>query len=257
MRGRINKASCVSSTADSRNNKGNKDNINIEIGSDDIFNNNNIVTDNAISNINKMSSAAQQVTVRAERAARCAIRAAVTTKSLIDNTKKSMRGMRKTTITMTDIADSLELLVGHINELCSTIIPINGIACQVKSVAEKNFNKGTCDQNYIEYSDAFKEIIQIIVELDNKTNRISGIVESVLSDVEKCTKAIRNGSKLVEEGYQIANDTSMLMEKVMDTIEDTSGQIDMVLTSAEDVALFSDDTVKLVKDSMPRMVEQI
>ena len=76
-------------------------------------------------------------------------------------------------------------------------------------------------------------------------------------DVEKCTGAITNGSRLVKEGYQIANETTMLMEKVMDTIEDTSGQIDMVLTSAEDVALFSDDTIKLVKDGMPRMVEQI
>lgn len=255
MRGKIGKAAFASDTrvCNPVNSNTKEDLIQVNPDIDTDWDKDSIVVTDAMSIVNKMSFAVQQVNARVERAARCSIRAAITTKSGIDNSKQAMKGMRKITLTMTDVADALELLVGHINELCSTLVVINGLTKQVKQTAEKAVDVAPRVQKYKEHSVVIKEIMQLAQQLDGKTDRISGVIDNVLSDAEKFTEAIKCGSKYVEQSYQTANETGMVMEKVMDTIEDTSGQIDKISTSAEDVALLSDQMNKLVEDTIHRM----
>ena len=235
----------------------NKHIINNDPGSDEELNQNNVVIGDAINIVDKMSFAFQQVTANAKRSAGCAIRSAIITKNGIDNSKKAMKCMRKTAFAVTDISDSVELLVAHINELYRTISPINNITYQVNSTAENALNTAANDQKGVDYVDAFKDILRLASEMADKTNQVSGIIDKLISDARRCEEAIKTGSRLVEEGCQIANQTSMLMESVMDTIEDTSGQIDMILTSSENAALSGDENVEIVQNNMPEMPKPV
>jgi methyl-accepting chemotaxis protein len=255
VRGRVSKSAFLSGTRDCNEIKSNinKDLIKSHDGTDNTREKDGIVVNDAMSIVNKMSLAVQQVTTKVERAARCSIRAAMTTKSGIDNSRKAMKGMRKITLTMTDVADALELLAWHTNELCSTLVVVNSLTTRIKQTAEIAVENAPHHQQYSEHSVTVKEIMQLAKQLDGKTDRISSIIDGVLLDAEKFTEAVKCGSKLVEEGYQTANATSMVMEKVMDNIEDTSGQIDKISTSTEDLALLSNQMIKTVEDIISRV----
>ncbi len=250
MRGRSNENTFISDTGNRKDIRiDNGHTINLNPGNDDKLNKTGDIIDDTISIVDKISFTLQQVAANAKRSAGCAIRSAIITKNGIDNSKKAMKCMRKTAFAVTDISDSVELLVARINELHKVISPINDITSRINLTAENALNNAAHNQKGIDYTDALRDILQLAGKLDNKTNHVSGIINKLISDARRCTESIKTGSRLVDEGCQIANQTSMLMENVMDTIEDTSGQIDMILTSSENAALFGDDTIEMVNNT--------
>jgi methyl-accepting chemotaxis protein len=132
---------------------------------------------------------------------------------------------------------------------------INKIEEQASLVAGKvNGEKDNAGKDNGGSAVVASEAKQLAELTSGEARGVADSINAVLQDVNECLKATQDGSRLVEEGYKLANATSADLDRVMDAVEETSEQIDQLLATAEEVSDSSIETGNTIESIVGEVI---
>ena len=215
---------------------------------------NEVKTGEASALIARISNTSQALTDKAQVAANCAVRTAIATKNGIDTIERVVKCMREITGAMNDVAESVEKLERHSQDIDKVVVAVGDITKRTNKATRNYIHKSgkanTQEQRSALVSKDMKQVAKLINEEAQITTDCLRILRV---DINECAKATGTAVKRIEAGYKTANEASGAMNRVMDSVEDVSEQIDGIFETAEQVNDSSTD-MKRVIDNVVREV---
>jgi methyl-accepting chemotaxis protein len=204
--------------------------------------------------IGRISGTCQTLTNKAQVAANCAVRTAIAAKSGIDSIERIVKSMREITSAMNDVAESMEKLERHSRDIDNVVVAVGEITKRTNTVARNYTQKTGKANNKDQQSTVVSKDIKQVAKLINEEAQVTTDCLHILrADINECVKATGVAVKRIETGYKTANEASGVMNRVMDSVEDVSEQIDSIFEAAELVSDSSTDMRRII-DNVVREV---
>jgi methyl-accepting chemotaxis protein len=204
--------------------------------------------------ISRISDTSQALTNKAHVAANCAVRTAIAAKSTIDTIERVVKCMREITSAMNDVAESVEKLERHSRDIDNVVVVVDEITKRTNMVTRNYTQKaGKANDKEQRSSLVSKDIKQVAKLINEEAQVTTDCLHILRTDINECVKATGFAVKRIETGYKTANEASGAMNRVMDSVEDVSEQIDSIFEAAEQVSDSSTDMRRVV-DNVVREV---
>ena len=197
--------------------------------------------------IGRISNTSQALTSKAQVAANCAVKTAIAAKSGMDTIERVMKCMREITSAMSDVAESVEKLERHSRDIDKVVVTVDDITRRTNTVTG-NYMQKTGKANSQEQRPALvsKDIKQVVKLINEEAQVTTDCFNVLRADIDECVKATGAAVKRIETGYKTANEASGAMNRVMDSVEDVSEQIDGIFEAAEQVCDSSTDMRRII-----------
>ena len=204
--------------------------------------------------IGRISDTSQALTNRAQVAANCAVKTAMAAKSGIDTIERVVKCMREITSAMNDVTESVEKLERHSRDIDKVVVAVGEITKRTNTVTKNYMQKTGKANNKEQRSDPVSKDIKQVAKLINEEAQVTTDCLHILrTDINECVKVTGAAVKRIETGYKTANEASGVMNRVMDSVEDVSEQIDSIFEAAEQVSDSSTDMRRVI-DNVVREV---
>jgi len=205
--------------------------------------------------IDYMSSTTQQLTDRAQGIASGTVRTAAMVKNGMDRMGKTIDRLRKITFAMDDVAESVSHVHQHSTKLTEIVPTIDNIAKRASLIAGKVDGEIDNREKHNGGSAVFAvEVKQLAEQTSSEARIVTDSINAVLKDVKECLKATQDGIRHIEEGCRLANAIGTDLDRVMDTVEETSGQIDQLLETTEEVNRSSLETSNTIESVIGEVI---
>jgi methyl-accepting chemotaxis protein len=197
--------------------------------------------------IGRISGTCQTLTNKAQVAANCAVRTAIAAKSGIDSIERIVKSMREITSAMNDVAESMEKLERHSRDIDNVVVAVGEITKRTNTVT-RNYTQKTGKGNIKDQRSPVvsKDIKQVAKLINEEAQVTTDCLHILRADINECVKATGVAVKRIETGYKTANEASGVMNRVMDSVEDVSEQIDSIFEAAELVSDSSTDMRRII-----------
>jgi methyl-accepting chemotaxis protein len=204
--------------------------------------------------IARISDTSQALTNKAQVAANCAVRTAMAAKNGIDAIERVVKCMREITSAMNDVAESVEKLERHSQDIDNVVVAVSDIAKRTNTATKSYINKSGKDKNREQRSASVSKDMKQVAKLINEEAQITTDCLRILRiDINECVKATGTAVKRIQAGYKTANEANGSIDRVMDSVEDVSEQIDSIFEAAEQVNDSSTDMRRII-DNVVREV---
>ena len=199
--------------------------------------------------IARISDTSQALTNKAQVAANCAVRTAIAAKSGIDTIERVVKCMREITSAMNDVAESVEKLERHSQDIDNVVVAVSDIAKRTNTATKSYMHKSGKENKREQHPASVSKDMKQVAKLINEEAQITTDCLRILRvDINECVKATGTAVKRIEAGYRTANEASGTMNRVMDSVEDVSEQIDSIFEAAEQVNDSSTDMGRIVNN---------
>jgi methyl-accepting chemotaxis protein len=199
--------------------------------------------------IARISDTSQVLTNRAQVAANCAVRTAIAAKNGIDTVERVVKCMREITGAINDVAESVEKLERHSQDIDNVVVAVSDIAKRTNTATKSYISKSGKDKNREQRSASVSKDMKQVAKLINEEAQITTDCLRILRiDINECVKATGTAVKRIEAGYRTANEANGFINRVMDSVEDVSEQIDGIFEAAEQVNDSSTDMRRIINN---------
>jgi methyl-accepting chemotaxis protein len=216
----------------------------------------NFVTDTSSSMV-EMSASIAQVETNAARSYDVAV-------SVADAAEGGMKAVRETIDGMEQIRRSVAESNAVVSRLGDRSVAIGKILNVIEDVAEQTnllaLNAAILAAQAGEHGKGFSVVAAEIRELSERTassaREIASLITAVQSEVINATKAMSDGSKLVEEGVTLSHQAGRTLNLILDSTSKASGMGKEIAAATREQAQGSETVTRSV-DRLQEMTRQI
>ncbi|MFW6112593.1 MAG: methyl-accepting chemotaxis protein, partial [Chloroflexota bacterium] len=210
----------------------------------------------AATGVSQVSAAVQQVTQNASSAAENSTKAAETARDGADKTKQTVEGMDRIRVSTEDVADKINTLGQHSEEIGKIVSTIDDIASQTNllalNAAIEAARAGEHGKGFAVVSD---EVRKLAERTASSTQEIGELIKNVQKGVQEAVKAMEQGTNEVRNGYSLANEAGNALSEILSAADNVNEQVSQISAAAQQMTASTDELVNLI-DNVGSVAEQ-
>ncbi len=209
-----------------------------------------------VTSVNQVSASVSQVAENAKTAAEGSSQASESAQKGAGMAQQTVEGMEKIRTTMGIASDRVTELGERSNEIGKIVATIDDIAAQTNllalNAAIEAARAGEQGRGFAVVAD---EVRKLAERSSGATKEIADLITGIQSGVAEAVKAMEEGNKEVDSGYQLATDAGESLGEILKTVNEVGQQVSEIAEAAGDLSRISTEMVK-VTDGVSSAVEQ-
>lgn len=209
-----------------------------------------------VTSVNQVSASVSQVAENAKTAAEGSSQASESARKGAGMAQQTVDGMEKIRTTMGVASDRVTELGERSNEIGKIVATIDDIAAQTNllalNAAIEAARAGEQGRGFAVVAD---EVRKLAERSSGATKEIADLITGIQNGVAEAVKAMEEGNKEVDSGYQLATDAGESLNEILKTVNEVGKQVSEIAEAAGDLSRISTEMVKAT-DSVSSAVEQ-
>lgn len=197
--------------------------------------------------INNVTNKAEQTATEAQKAASGAIQASETARDGARTVEKTIEGIGKINLSMQDVSNKITELGTYSEKIGSMIAVIDDIAAQTNllalNAAIEAARAGEQGRGFAVVADEVKKLAERTAK---ETKEIERLIGTVQKGVSECVKASQTGYKQTEQGTDLANESGLALNQIMEAVKTVVEQIEHISVAGKEMAEMCEETVKVL-----------
>lgn len=206
--------------------------------------------------VNQVSASVSQVAENAKTAADGSQQASESARKGAGMAQQTVEGMEKIRTTMGVASSRVTELGERSNEIGKIVATIDDIAAQTNllalNAAIEAARAGEQGRGFAVVAD---EVRKLAERSSGATKEIADLITGIQSGVTEAVKAMEEGNKEVDSGYQLAADAGESLNEILKTVNEVGKQVNEIAEAAGDLSKISTEMVKIT-DGVSSAVEQ-
>jgi methyl-accepting chemotaxis protein len=212
--------------------------------------------DQAATIVNQVSAAISEVAASAQAAAEGSATANEAATLGLDRVNKTVEGMGKIKTAVAAASLQVADLGAQSEEIGKIVVVIDDIAAQTNllalNAAIEAARAGEQGRGFAVVADEVRGLAERVTDA---TKEIAGLIDNVQKGVTESVKAIDEGTREVETGVELAEESGKSLNEIMGSVGTVGQRIEEISASAEQVSASSDEMVKTI-DTVSAVAEQ-
>ncbi len=206
--------------------------------------------------VNQVSASVSQVAENAKTAADGSQQASESAGKGAGMAQQTVEGMEKIRTTMGVASSRVTELGERSNEIGKIVATIDDIAAQTNllalNAAIEAARAGEQGRGFAVVAD---EVRKLAERSSGATKEIADLIAGIQSGVTEAVKAMEEGNKEVDSGYQLATDAGESLKEILKTVNEVGKQVSEIAEAAGDLSKISTEMVTIT-DGVSSAVEQ-
>jgi methyl-accepting chemotaxis protein len=199
--------------------------------------------------INEVSQSTDQMAENAAAAADGSRAATEAAHSGADKAKQTVEGMEKITSTVDIAASKVTDLGQQSDEIGKIVAVIDDIAAQTNLLAlNAAIEAALAGEHGRGFAVVSDEVRKLAERTASATKEIADLIGNIQKGVSEAVKAMEEGAREVQTGYQLATEAGESLEGILKASNDVSQQIEQISAGSQQVSASANELVTVIEN---------